>query len=85
MEVGFPSAHQLIRPDTYEFDFADNFRYGSFSAKTNWLAKADAFGNGYDLNYDRTLDYIMAVRVRHFRVTKKGGYRRLEKKVIKFG
>lgn len=62
VEVGFPSAHQLIRPDTYEFDFADNFRFGSFSAPTNWLAKADAFGNGYDLNYDRTLDYIMAVR-----------------------
>ena len=69
MEVGFPSAHQLIRPDTYEFDFADNFRFGSFSAPTNWLAKADAFGNGYDMNYDRTLDYIMAVRVRHLRVS----------------
>ena len=62
VEFGYPSA-KLIEPDLYEFDFANNFGYGSFSAKTNWLAKADAYSNGYDLNYDRTLDYIMADKV----------------------
>ena len=62
VEYGYPSAG-LVDPKLYQFDFADNFGFGTFSAKTNWLAKADAFGNGYDVNYDRTLDYIAAFKV----------------------
>merc|ERR1712198_493873 len=36
----------IVVGDLNEFDFADNFGFGSFSAKTNWLAKADAYSNG---------------------------------------
>lgn len=35
-----------------------SFNGGSFSAATNWVAKAGAYYDGYDLNYDDTLDYV---------------------------
>ena len=31
---------------------------GSFSAATNWLAKADYFSHSMPLDYDDVLDYI---------------------------
>jgi len=61
VEYGYPSA-DLVDPNLYQFDFANNFGFGTFSAPTNWLAFADAFGNGYDMTYDRTLDYIAAFK-----------------------
>lgn len=61
VEYGYPSA-DLVDQNTYQFDFENDFGYGSFSAPTNWLARADAFHNGYDMNYDRTLDYIAAFK-----------------------
>ncbi|GAB6262919.1 sphingomyelin phosphodiesterase [Photobacterium sp. CCB-ST2H9] len=32
---------------------------GSFSAKYNWITKAGAYRDGYSLNYNDTLDYVL--------------------------
>jgi len=61
VEWGYASA-KIIEPDVYEFDFKNDKGFGSFSATTNWLARADVHFNKMDLNYDRTLDYIMAIK-----------------------
>ena len=62
VEWGYESA-KIIEPDVYEFDFKNDKGFGSFSATTNWLARADVHFNKIDMNYDRTLDYIMAIKV----------------------
>jgi len=56
------TSSSMIDSNLYKFDFKNNFGFGSFSPRTNWQAKADAFWWKYDLNYDKTLDYIMAMK-----------------------
>ena len=42
-----------------DLEYPANEGYRSFSAKTNWLTRANAYYNEFDLDYDDTLDYVL--------------------------
>jgi len=49
----------MLDASNTDLEYPANDGYFSFSAKTNWLTRANAYYSDFDLDYDDTLDYVL--------------------------
>lgn len=49
----------MLDASATDLEYPANEGYRSFSAKTNWLTRANAYSSEFDLDYNDTLDYVL--------------------------
>ncbi|WP_190285655.1 sphingomyelin phosphodiesterase [Montanilutibacter psychrotolerans] len=50
---------EMLDTSATDLDYPASEPFRSFSARHNWLTKANAYYGGFSLDYDQTLDYVL--------------------------
>lgn len=50
---------QMLDTSRSDLEYPANQSFRSFSARSNWLTRANAYYSKFDLDYDDTLDYVL--------------------------